>query len=338
MLFRAIRSKPFAHLASHRSEFCPTIVAPASESTLRPVGKALAMVVITPLIRSLHLLTASFASLAPLVAAWMHCRAASGKEGARGVGLKLASWSLISLGLALVTGVLLGLIGFSSDDNYGDIIKALRRKMEWGLAELAFSAALLYAFIRWWKNSAETTVGKSRIRCALAILAGTNLAYHMPLLFAVMDHLRTDPDLYATAITAADFRGLMMEPVVYTKALHVILAGLTLGLAGVMLAEPQELKAVNSKPAARLMMPILGIQFLLGLAMIIVMPGEQRKALMGMGTPAPWMLTLAVVLFIFINMTVMSAAAPEGDGSRRKRLAWLLVSMFVIMSIISSSS
>ncbi|MFP6750460.1 MAG: hypothetical protein VB855_02195, partial [Pirellulaceae bacterium] len=80
------------------------------------------MTVITALLRSVHLAFACFAAAAPMVAAWLHCRAARGDTSSRRAGLKLAGWSLVSLALALLTGLLLGLLNYRAEENYSELL------------------------------------------------------------------------------------------------------------------------------------------------------------------------------------------------------------------------
>jgi hypothetical protein len=55
---------------------------------------------------------------------------------------------------------------------------------------------------------------------ALAILAGTNLAYHFPILMVVLARLVTGEDPAAAVLTAADFRQRIIEPAVFARCLH----------------------------------------------------------------------------------------------------------------------
>jgi hypothetical protein len=295
---------------------------------------------ITPLLRSVHLASACFAAAAPMAAAWLHCRAARGDSQARHTGLWLVGWSLVSLALALVTGLLLGLLNYLGEENYSQLVIALRAKLEWGLAELAFSAILVCLFWKWWQRTPDLPRGKSMLRCSLAVLAGTNLLYHFPLLFAVLDQIRSNPELVENAITASIFRQLIVVPAVYTKALHVILAGVVLCCLAVMCAgeEEQQESSRLTTVAARVMLATLLLQLLIGIWMLMVMPADQRELLIGMGGVAPWLLALAVLLFVVVNQVLIPVAGGEKSGNRPRWLVGITLLLFLVMSAIAGLS
>jgi len=288
-------------------------------------------------LRSIHLASACFAAAAPLVAAWLHSRAARGDAQARNTGLRLVGWSLVSLALALVSGLLLGMLNYLVEDNYSELLGALRQKLEWGLAELAFSAVLVYLFWKWWKRTPDLSRGKSILRCSLAVLAGTNLLYHFPLLFAVLDQLRSNPELMDNAITSSDFRQMIILPVVYTKALHVVLAGVALCCLAIICvkkdggAEGERLTVA----AARILLGTLVLQLLVGIWMLVVMPAAQRDSLIGMGGVAPWLLALALILFVALTQTLIPVAGGEKPGRRPSWMVGLVLAIFLVMSMIA---
>jgi hypothetical protein len=295
---------------------------------------------ITALLRSVHLASACFAAAAPMAAVWLHCRAARGDSQARHTGLWLVGWSLVSLALALVTGLLLGLLNYLGEENYSQLVIALRAKLEWGLAELAFSAILVYLFWKWWQRTPDLPRGKSMLRCSLAVLAGTNLLYHFPLLFAILDQLRSNPALMENAITASKFRELIVLPVIYTKALHVILAGVVLCCLAVMCADEDEQQESSrlTTVAARVMLATLLLQLLIGIWMLMVMPADQRELLIGMGGVAPWLLALAVLLFVVVNQVLIPVAGGEKAGNRPRWLVGITLLIFLVMSAIAGLS
>jgi cytochrome bd-type quinol oxidase subunit 2 len=292
------------------------------------------MQLITALLRSIHISTACLAAAGPLLAAWLHSVAARGNDHARQVGLRIVTWSLISLAVALGAGLLLGFQNHLAEENYGQLLAALRAKMEWGIAELFFSVILIVIFWRWWQRTPQLGRGRSLLRCTLAVLAATNLLYHFPLLFAVMDQLRTDPSLMGGGITSSEFRQLIIVPIVYTKAIHVILAGVALACLAIMIVDSpdgQESTTITTS-AARILLVTLLLQLVVGIWMLMVMPPAQRDSLIGMAGPAPWLLALAVILWVALNQAVIPIAGGEKSGSRPR---WLLGIMFVLLLVMS---
>ena len=293
--------------------------------------------ILAPQLRSIHLACACFAAAAPLVAAWLHSRAACGDAQACRVGVRLVGWSLVALALALVSGLALGFWNSLVQDNYSELLGALRRKLEWGLAELAFSAVLVYVFWRWWKRTPDLPRGKSILRCSLAVLAGTNLLYHFPLLFAILDQLRSNPELMDSAISSSDFRRMIILPVVYTKALHVILAGVVLCCLVIIWFEREEdgKQGRLTVTVARVLLAALVLQLAVGIWMLVVMPAAQRDPLIGMGGVAPWLLALAVILFVAATQTLIPVAGGEKPGRRPAWLVGIILAIFLVMSTIA---
>ncbi len=293
--------------------------------------------ILAPQLRSIHLACACFAAAAPLVAAWLHSRAARGDVQARRVGVRLVGWALAALALALVSGLVLGIWNSLVQDNYSELLGALRRKLEWGLAELAFSAVLVYVFWKWWKRTPDLSRGKSILRCSLAVLAGTNLLYHFPLLFAVLDQLRSNPELMESAISSSDFRQMIILPVVFTKALHVILAGVVLCCLVIIWFERKEDEKQGrlTVTVARVLLAALVLQLAVGIWMLVVMPAAQRDVLIGMGGVAPWLLALAVILFVAVTQTLIPVAGGEKPGRRPAWLVGMILAIFLVMSTIA---
>ncbi|MFP6751593.1 MAG: hypothetical protein VB855_07955, partial [Pirellulaceae bacterium] len=72
--------------------------------------------------------------------------------------------------------------------------------------------------------------------------------------------------------------------------------------------------------------------------MLVVMPPGQRDPLIGMGGVAPWLLALAVILFVAMNQALLPVAGGEKVGNRPRWLLGMTLLLFLVMSAIAGLS
>ena len=86
------------------------------------------------------------------------------------------------------------------------------------------------------------------------------------------------------------------------------------------------------------MLATLLLQLLIGIWMLMVMPAPQRELLIGMGGVAPWLLALAVLLFVVVNQVLIPVAGGEKAGNRPRWLVGITLLIFLVMSAIAGLS
>lgn len=182
---------------------------------------------------AIHLLSVDLAMAAPMVMMVMEWR--SRRDPAAAALLpKLGFLSVKTLTLGALTGLVHGYLLWS--DSYAQVILATGSRWKASIGEFAFSFILILLCWIWQKRAARsgnTSVAGPRWRAFLLFLAGTNLIYHFPLFFEILAYLRREgaPE---TALTSAEFRALLVQPEITSRALHVILSGFA--VTGVVLA------------------------------------------------------------------------------------------------------
>jgi hypothetical protein len=198
------------------------------------------------LLLALHVLVMGAPATLPLLAAWFEFREGRGDRVAGVLGRRLLG---ASLGLFLI-GALLGLVvGWVQwDRGLSDALARLASRVHYGVLELIFSLVLLVGQWLWWRSAPEISRVGRGVRALLGILAGTNLLYHFPVLFAVISHLVHLGEATGEVMTAAEFRKFLTDPAVSSRVVHVVLAY----LAGAGIAV---IAAVNWFPAPQSCLP-----------------------------------------------------------------------------------
>ena len=175
---------------------------------------------------TVHLLLVNVAMAGPFVCLWLEWRGTKRDDilAAR-IGQRLSRDVVWALLLASLLGALLvGLLWLRNDRAYFDGVRVVPVGRLWAAGgELVFSLALLalYAFAwNWfspqsWRRWLHRTIG---------LLAGTNLVYHFPPLFAAISLVASTPKYWGQPLTGAEFRKLLFSNAVLSQAVHVWLA------------------------------------------------------------------------------------------------------------------
>jgi hypothetical protein len=109
----------------------------------------------------------------------------------------------------------------------------LSYKLHWGAAELLFSLMLAAGYWLWVRGPGGNSRWARLGRGAVALLSGTNLLYHFPLLFIVAARLHSAGAVTGERIGGAEFRRHLLAGETPALAIHVGLA--SLAVAGVLL-------------------------------------------------------------------------------------------------------
>lgn len=175
---------------------------------------------------TLHLLSVNLASVAPLIGVWLEWLDARGSSAARRLAPPLAWHGVTSLVIGACLGTTIGWLMWT--DRYRDAVLQLGSRLHNGGAELVFSLALMIWHAWWWSRSRSQDHSPSRRgrwgRATLALLAGTNLVYHFPVLMVILARLATGEDATTEVLNSAAFRQRLFDPVVLARCLHFWLA------------------------------------------------------------------------------------------------------------------
>ena len=144
-------------------------------------------------------------------------------------GRWLAYYSTLAIIPAAITGILLGLVLVRQRD-YSAVMTSLAGKLWWSGWELGFYVICMIAYLVWWQRGDPMRFAKRFGLLFLALLAGTNLLYHFPILFVVISQFSPGSHEHPTFISAAEFRQRMLQPEYMSRTVHFW--GLRLSLRG----------------------------------------------------------------------------------------------------------
>ncbi len=288
------------------------------------------------LLLAAHLICVGVAAVAPLWSVWWEIRDARQAPGAAAAGrfLSLAAVALMLLGA--VFGVLVGLLRW--DAELAGAISAARSRVFYGVLEVVFSLVLLVGHAVWWRLDVRPAAWRRGLRYFLAFLAGTNLLYHFPLLFYVLAEMQRSGE-YAETLTSAQFRGLMLQPLVLARTLHFSLAAVITTGAVAMLwaarrADWDEDHKVTAITGSRLAFGATVLQLPTGLWVFMQLPATQQNAMLGGNVVS--VCAMAASMLCVLGMLHFLSATALGDATRRNSLLGvLLIVLTVVLMTVS---
>ncbi len=320
------------------------------------------MIAVASLLLATHLMAASVASIGPLFCVWLESPAARGDRVARRLAHSLAWHALAALALTAAVGVFQGWLAW--DDDYRSAVDKLGAKVFYGILELLFSAVLMACLAVSWQRQrrrdaeaavpspagvapaeisrAEVAPLRGRwLRVALAILAGTNLAYHFPILMVVLARLVTGEDPAASVLTAADFRQRIIEPAVFARCLHFWLASVAV-TGGWLLAIAWCWRGDDAAPIARwgarlAVVPTL-LQLPSGIWLLSELPPLRQSRLLGGDGLATAAFATSVLLALWLLNQLAAIGFGETDRPRLGRAAATLVAVLTLMAYVLRSA
>ncbi len=300
-----------------------------------------------------HLLAMNVATAGPLVCLWLRFRGRRGDVAADGVGWRLAAWSLWGLFVGIAFGsILVGMAWADADQSYWDAARRFEpHTFVFALAELAFTAACLAAYLATWNRWG----GRPWLHGLFAVLAATNLMYHFPPLMIVLGQLSARPELTdAAIITRSVYRQLMLRPEVIANVLHFALAsaavtGLLLmhlasrqlgrvGIAHQPLSTletggpcpPYDGKLVSSGAWIALVSSIS--QLAVGLWVLMQLPLSARNSLVGDDWLASGLFVLSIGAALGAMHTLSSVAMGETSQAAVWRSTVLILAVVILMA------
>lgn len=315
------------------------------------------MIAVASLLLATHLMAASVASIGPLLCVWLESPAARGDRVARRLAHSLAWHALAALALTAAVGMFQGWLAW--DDDYRSAVDKLGPKVFYGILELLFSAVLMACLAVSWQRQrrrdaeaaipspaevapAEVAPLRRRwLRVALAILAGTNLAYHFPILMVVLARLVTGEDPAASVLTAADFRQRIIEPAVFARCLHFWLASVAV-TGGWLLAIAWRWGGDDAAPIARwgarlAVVPTL-LQLPSGIWLLSELPPLRQSRLLGGDGLATAAFATSVLLALWLLNQLAAIGFGETDRPRLGRAAATLVAVLTLMAYVLRSA
>lgn len=310
-----------------------------------------------------HLLAVNLAGAAPLVCLWLDWRAVRRDDAvAANLGRWLVRQSLIWLSVGIALGLTtLGLVRLIDWQRFAEAAGRIPASRYWfGVAELAFYFVCMGGYLVLWRDGPAPSRQRIWGRRMLGLLAGTNLLYHFPPLFAIIGVLGTRPE---TVGQAFNFRAAMVDLEVLAHCVHHILASFAVvgvAMMGYALSRARAERAVI--PATEIaaksheMMPadsdlkldwrrmaIWGgrvalvptlLQLLAGTFVLLTLPALMRDRLLGQDL-------LATILFAASMIAALAlmhrlAAVAMGDTQRREIIGAMVLLVVVVLLMVGT--
>lgn len=298
----------------------------------------------TIMLSTFHLLCVSVASAGPLVCVWLDWREARGERLAGEAGRFLA---FCALGLLLVGGLLGTALGaLLWDPTYLAVLRRLPAKVHGGVWELLFSLVLLGIYAIWWRFTPDAGRFVRIVRSVLAVLLGTNLLYHFPVLFGVISQLVAERAVDGGEISSAAFRQLLLSGPIGSQAVHFVLA--SLAVTGVTLigyaawrhgqavrsgSEPDPALAGLARTGGWIaLLPSLA-QIPVGIWVLMRLPDTGKRQLMGNDLLGTCLLLVSMLAALWLMHQLSAVALGHAQG----RKWWLAVGAMVLVVLLMSA-
>ncbi|MEQ8788978.1 MAG: hypothetical protein RIC55_21885 [Pirellulaceae bacterium] len=293
-------------------------------------------IVVLPLLLAAHLMCMNVASAGPLVCLWLEWKEQRGDKLAGRAGRYLAGSGVVLLLVGVLWGLGLGAVLWN--DAYLAAIKHVRSRVEFGVAELVFSLALMVAHYVWWRMRPECSAIERWLRMALPLAAGTNTLYHFPPLFVILSQLSAAAGPLGEPMTSAEFRARLLDGEVLARSLHFVLAAFA--MCGVMLigyalrlgrqgAKDDEVQRAAVWGGWLALVPTVA-QALVGLWVLLSFPEPVKMALMGQDLAATFLLGLSIISALGLMHQLAVVAFGE---MQRRALVRAMVSMVVVVTL-----
>lgn len=286
-----------------------------------------------------HLLLVDVAMACPLVSVWIEWRARRRSEHpsdgfARRLAV-LAIWALA--GGSILGGILLAIRYLADDRAYFAALWAIPPSRIWfGLAELLFSFVCLGAYVALWNRWRGPRV----IHRLLALAGTSNLAIHFPALFAVIAVVSTRSELAAKPLDRAAYQRMLIDGEVLSRVSHVWLAAAA--VAGIVVAAlamrtseatlPIPIRDRHLKTGARLALAATLLQFLAGIWVVLEMPENARRPLLGGDWLATGLFLVSLLLSVLL-LHLLSAIALGDTQSKQVRRSVAVVTLLVLLMV-----
>ncbi len=302
------------------------------------------------LLTTLHLTAAYLATAGVFVAVGLEWRgSARGDWLASQTGRRLAYLSLAAVVVASLLGVGVWLMVATAYP--GPVARALEhlppQRLWLGLPErLVFDLlaigvflvlTLIYALTWNWGRRPDGSrrwvpaVGHR----ALGLVAATDLAYHLPVLFAVLVALSTRPEWWDPT---PSFLTMLLAPQVWVRVLHGWVAAVAVcGGALLLMAcrwpeESPEARRLGTWGANLVLYPTL-LQLLVGGAMIFSLPQASRMALFGQQSWVPVVFIGGLLATFALLHAAIAAGSPHAKRAGRGwAVVWLVLVMVLMVA------
>jgi hypothetical protein len=279
---------------------------------------------------TLHLFAVSVASLGPLFCIWLRRRAQAGDALAAALGRLLALRSLQLLLIGAVLGLIqLGAAEAGADEPYFRALATIRPGRWWFAGiEFFFSLACMLLYHVLWDRRLPRLVHP-----AIALVAATNLLYHLPPLFVVAGVVSERPE---PSTFQVELPGMLGDADVLARLFHFYLAAVVIAGSYVSYL------AARSEPVndggreclvrgGRVALAAAVLQLPLGVVVLIQMTDRPRQVLLGGDLLATVCLALGVTATLVLLQHLAAVALGDTERQAALRAGALVLAVMLLM-------
>ncbi len=307
-----------------------------------------------------HLLAVDLAMAGPLVAVGLQWRARRRQDAVASAGARrLANWSIGAAAVGIALGLTaLVLVPHVEAEPYRRALAQVPASRWWFVAgELVFYFVCMAAYVGPWRRMQRWP----RWHALIAILAGTDLMYHFPPLFAVISTLSLQPKMWDSPFDHRLYWTVLLEGQTLAMVLHHWLAAVSVAaIAALLLCEKMgtgasqpidspKLAAESSEPVpilshepnaqlatakwtARIALATTLLQLPVGIGLLLSLPGELQNPLLG----DDWVSTLLFGVSLVMALGLMHHLSMIALGDLRRgaviRTAGLMIATILLMA------
>lgn len=287
---------------------------------------------------AVHLILMNVASGGPLICVWLRWRADPGLDL---VSRRLAHWSLASLVLGSVLGLLMIGIDVPAQERWLAAIRTLHHRVSWGLAELAFSLACMLLYVGWWPPATSASRWQRTGQAVVAVVGATNLLYHFPPLWGALRELVHHPPSNAD-LAKVNFRELIWQGSIIARSVHFAIGSIAVSFCAYMyictLLVRRSVVAAEGGverwivAGARGALGATLLQFPVGLWIVTALPAGQQFQVLGSDWGTTMLLVASVAISLALLHVLSLAAMGDRPAERVTRINGLMATVILLMS------
>lgn len=299
---------------------------------------------------AVHLLLANVAALGPFYAFVFELRQSYGPDPSAEAPGRWIAWASIFAGmLAAVLGAVGLFMLLSAGNPFYEkaFLHVPSRGALYGVPERIWSGlaeVLVFLLTQWWAvctwNLWRDAGGWKRfwgraLHRGLTLFSGSNVLYHLPVLFAVISVSSTRPEWQTES--APKFWRMMLDAEVASRVLHTTLAavsvvGTLLSLVSLVDDRPGWKRACTAGAIAAAV--ATSLNWIGGFLVYFTLPARSSEKLLGGGAVESGLLAASLVSSLWLTQTQWQAACGDHRRSTLLRAAALLAATVLLMTAV----
>ncbi len=288
------------------------------------------------LLAALHLAFVGLGGVGPLVIAGL--RLVGGFQADDDVDrwlYRVGKWSTAAVAAGAGMGLAAGVIRAGVSESYVDMLQRFgARAYSMLVVEWVFTIVCYGAWLWLWSRCRQAPWRHA----LLALVGASNLLYHFPPMMVAQNLLTSQPELIAESqIARSVLLPLLWTPYVIAKTLHVWGAGAVVASVCLLFVVGSSIKSEVAQSYVRWVATIglagTSAQLLTGIAVLLLLTGDQAQQLTGVSMAATTTFLLGVILTIHLMLHLARLAIRPATPLRATGLAATVFCIMLSMSL-----